>query len=162
MPYSPEAMTLDCKQDISVCQNFNQLRNQLIKNLDAKNGATAQEVPPSLVTEGSESKRGGTATGTMLRQTFVNQFENNKLRQKYNPQQIIYNRALKAQTMCQVGNLINQEAVSDLKRIKQTEKEIDSNFKKMGGKGHYVQRLKTKDNKVVKALDMFFAHEVKH
>lgn len=112
-----------------------------------------EEYNPVLDTEGSaETGQGNPPVGANQRGASVNRFENNRLRMKYNPQQIIYNRAVKAQTICQLGNLINREAISELERIKQAEKDIDSHFQKLGGKQHYVQRVKRKDNKVALAM----------
>jgi hypothetical protein len=45
MPISKDRMTFECKKDIAICDNFNVLRKQLYKNLDAKATLNRAESP---------------------------------------------------------------------------------------------------------------------
>jgi hypothetical protein len=48
MPISWDRMTFECKKDIAVCDNFNILRKQLTKNLDATATISRAESPLSV------------------------------------------------------------------------------------------------------------------
>ena len=122
MPLSIERMTVQCKNDIAQCETFNELKEQLNKgkrggrNKDNNNtnGTNHEDQSPQNSARDVEVDAvAQVASGVGPPNDFSTEREKylqSKLRLKYHPQQLTYQRAIKANMICKEVGFIDKQA----------------------------------------------------